>query len=61
MRRIALTLVPLLLLACDRIPVAPDLWDYHGLLTRPDGSQAVFSFQMHWRQWAPTKVTASLK
>ncbi len=36
-------------------------WSYHGLLTRPDGSQAVFAFQMHWREWAPTKVTASLR
>ncbi len=37
-----------------------NLWTYHGLLTRPDGSKAVFAFQMHWRQWDPTKVTASL-
>jgi hypothetical protein len=36
-------------------------WDYHGILTRPDGSQAVFSFQMHWLQGVPTKVTASLR
>lgn len=38
-----------------------NMWNYHGLLTRPDGSQAVFAFQMHWRQGAPTKVTASLQ
>lgn len=37
------------------------LWNYHGLLTRPDGSQAVFSFQVHWRQGAPTRVSASLR
>lgn len=36
-------------------------WNYHGLLSRPDGSRAVFAFQMHWRQGAPTKVTASLR
>lgn len=37
-----------------------NLWKYQGLLTRPDGSKAVFAFQMHWRQGQPTKVTASL-
>ena len=37
------------------------LWNYHGLLTRPDGSQAVFRFQMHWREWVPTIVSASLR
>ncbi len=36
-------------------------WNYHGLLTRPDGSKAVFAFQMHWREGSPTKVTASLR
>lgn len=35
-------------------------WNYHGFLTQPDGSQAVFKFQMHWREWEATKVTASL-
>ena len=38
-----------------------NFWAYHGLLTRPDGSQAVLSFQMHWLNGAPTKVTASLR
>ncbi len=33
---------------------------YHGLLTRADGSQAVFKYQMHWLEGQPTKVTASL-
>lgn len=34
--------------------------NYHGLLTRPDGSQAVFKYQMYWHEGQPTKVTASL-
>ena len=38
-----------------------DMWKSHGLLTRPDGSRAVFSFQMQWRQWEPTKVTIRLQ
>lgn len=38
-----------------------NFWDYHGLLTRPDGGQAVFSFQMHWLQGVPTRVTARLR
>jgi hypothetical protein len=36
------------------------MWNYHGFLTLADGSQAVFAFQMHWSQFAPTQVTVSL-
>jgi hypothetical protein len=38
-----------------------DMIKSHGILTRPDGSRAVFNFQMQMRQWEFTKVTASLK
>ena len=35
-------------------------WNYHGFLTRPDGSKAVFKFQMQWREWETTTLSASL-
>ena len=38
-----------------------DMIRSHGILTRPDGSRAIFNFQMQMRQAEFTKVTASLK
>lgn len=35
--------------------------DSHGLLTRPDGSQAVFHLKVRFTQGAPTNVTISLR
>ena len=37
------------------------LFNYHGLLTRSDDSQAVFAFQLQFREGEPTKVTISLR
>jgi len=36
-------------------------WNFHGLLTRPDNSQAVFAFQLQFRTTGLTKVSVSLK
>ena len=38
-----------------------DMIKSHGILTRPDGTRAVFNFQFQIRQWELTKATASLK
>jgi len=38
-----------------------DIIKSHGILTRPDGRRAIFNFQMQFRQWEFTKVTASLR
>ncbi|NJD09956.1 MAG: hypothetical protein FIB01_05745 [Gemmatimonadetes bacterium] len=33
----------------------------HGMLERPDGTPALFAFQLKFRNWEPSKVTVSLK